>query len=105
MHFIRSAKILDSLYLTPEFLQADTSKKEELKQQHIKLIISAIDTISFYHPVHFKGRFKDKLPNNALFIVFRQYNSMQDVFEQEFRKEGEGDLKKYVAYLINKYNH
>jgi hypothetical protein len=30
---------------------------------------------------------------------------MQDVFEQEFRKEGEGDLKKYVAYLINKYNH
>ena len=105
MHFIRSAKILDSLYISPEFIQADTLHKDQLKQQHIQEIIAAVDTISFYHPVYFKGRFKDRSPNNALFIVFRQYNSMQDVFEQEFRKEGEGDLKKYVAYLINKYNH
>lgn len=104
MHFIRSAKMLDSIYATNDFITADTLQKESIKKMNIENIVATIDTISFYHPEHFTNKFKEKLPNNAIFIVFRQYNSMQDVFEAEFQKEGEGDLKKYVNFLIRKYN-
>lgn len=104
MHFIRSAKMMDSLYATQSFIKLDTLTKEKIKQEHILKVVNAIDTISFYHPEYFRSKFKEKLPNNAVFIVFRQYNSMQDVFEAEFQREGDGDLKKYVDFLIRKYN-
>lgn len=103
-HFIKSAKQLDSLYATSTFVEADTKTKDLMKELEINRIISAIDSIDFYHPEYFKNKFKENPPNNALFIVFRQYNSMQDVFEAEFQKEGKGDLKKYVEFLITKYN-
>ena len=96
--------MLDSLYATDFFINADTGTKNILKKKWIDGIVSDIDTIHFYHPENFRNKFKENLPNNALFIVFRQYNSMQDVFEMEFQKEGEGDLKKYVDFLIRKYN-
>ncbi len=104
MHFIQSAKMMDSLYATPGFIQADTIQKKALKQQYIEMVVAGIDTITFFDPLRFKNKFKEKLPNNATFIVFRQYNSMQDVFEAEFQKEGKGDLKKYIDFLIRKYN-
>lgn len=103
-HFIKSAKVLDSLYSSPSFIQADTIYKMQIKNTYINNIVSAIDTISFYEPRFFKNRFNERKPNNATFIVFRQYNSMQDVFETEFQKEAQGDLKKYIHFLINKYN-
>lgn len=104
MHFIRSAKMLDSLYASDSFKNLDYSGKDIVKKASIQQIVSAIDTISFYHPEIYAHKFENKLPNNALFIVFRQYNSMQDVFEAEFQKEGKGDLKIYVQFLIRKYN-
>jgi len=104
LHFMNSAKMLDSVYSAQSFINADTVTKEKLKSLAIDKVVDSIDTISFYRPEIFKQRFKKKRPNNALFIVFRQYNSMQDIFENEFRKEGKGDLKKYVQFLIAKYN-
>ncbi len=103
-HFIKCAAMMDSLYATSGFIYADTAKKESIKLEYISKVVNAIDTITFYHPEYFRSKFKEKLPNNAVFIVFRQYNSMQDVFETEFQKEGDGDLKKYVDFLIKKYN-
>jgi predicted aminopeptidase len=103
-HFIKSAKELDSLYASDIFWKSGTKDKEKMKNDCIFKIVNAIDTIPFYDPSNFTNKFKDKLPNNALFIVFRQYNSMQDVFEAEFQKEADGDLKKYVDFLIRKYN-
>jgi predicted aminopeptidase len=104
VHFIRSAKMLDSLYATQTFKNLDSTQKDQVKNSYIQSIVAGIDTISFFHPAYFTSKYKSKLPNNASFIVFRQYNSMQDVLEAEFKKEGEGDLKKYVAFLIRKYN-
>jgi predicted aminopeptidase len=103
-HFIRSAKMLDSVYATEAFKNLDSTQKDQVKNNYIQSIVTAIDTITFYHPARFTHKYKEKLPNNASFIVFRQYNSMQDVFEAEFIQQGQGDLKKYVAYLISKYN-
>lgn len=104
MHFIKSAQLLDSVYTSSKFIEADNITKDLIKEIHIQKIINSIDTIDFYHPDFFTNRFKEKIPNNALFIVFRQYNSMQDVFEKEFQQEGKGDLKLYVSFLIRKYN-
>ncbi len=103
-HFISGAKMLDSLYASDYFKKLDIPEKDKIKKERIHQIVTAIDTISFFHPEHFIHKFDNKPPNNALFIVFRQYNSMQDVFEAEFQKEGQGDLKKYVEFLIRKYN-
>lgn len=103
-HFIASAKKLDSLYASNYFINMDTITKELVKKKYIQDIVDAIDTISFFHPEFLIHKFDNKLPNNALFIVFRQYNSMQDIFESEFNKEAGGDLKIYINFLINKYN-
>lgn len=103
-YFIKSALQLDSLYNTSSFKLADSLTKDSVKTGFIKRMTGNIDTMFFYQPQYFHHRFDEKLPNNASFIVFRQYNSMQDDFEKEFIEQGEGDLKKYVAYLINKYN-
>lgn len=103
-HFIQSSKLMDSVYATSSFKMADSLSKDSIKDYFIGQITNAIDTMFFYQPEFYHHRFKDKKPNNATFIVFRQYNSMQDEFEDEFVKNAGGDLKLYVNYLIQKYN-
>lgn len=103
-HFIKSAQQMDSLYATTSFKLADSLVKDSIKHYFILQMTEAIDTMFFYEPQFYHHRFDEILPNNASFIVFRQYNSMQDDFENEYQQEAGGDLKKYISYLINKYN-
>jgi hypothetical protein len=77
--------------------------KKQLKETSIKRIVQNIDTISFEIPDKGSSRFRDKLPNNAYFMNFRQYQSQQEVFFEAWQNEFKGDLKLYIAYLAEKY--
>jgi predicted aminopeptidase len=101
-HMLRAGNILDSLYKTMDEDDPVESKKQ-LKETSIKRIVQNIDTISFEIPDKGSSRFRDKLPNNAYFMNFRQYQSQQEVFFEAWQNEFKGDLKLYIAYLAEKY--
>lgn len=102
-HFIRGADRLDSLYGAMETQALPDAERDAQKQALIQDIVNDMDTIAFYQPQQYAGIFRDKLPNNAFFIVYRQYNTFQDDFHKEFQEVAGGDLKTYIAYLSAKY--
>ncbi len=103
-HFVSQSKSLDSLYQSPVFIALPDEQKDVLKNQKIQQIIAGIDTIPFYTHRKSADLFKDKLPNNAFFTVFLQYNNQQSEFEEEFERVAKGDLRTYVAYLRKKFS-
>ena len=99
---LRGARLLDSLYA--EMNVSDSlSRKQALKETAIRKVVEAMDTLSLALTKHPSARFKQKLPNNAYFMNFRQYQAKQTVFEEEWRTKFGGDLKAYIVYLSNKY--
>lgn len=101
-HMLRGGKSLDSLYNS--FRSTDSvSTKKAVKQAMIRRIVDAMDTLSLELTEHPSERFKDKLPNNAYFMNFRQYQSKQDVFWNEFVTDFNSDLKQYIKWLSGKY--
>jgi predicted aminopeptidase len=101
-HMLRGAKILDSLYAGMR--ESDSlDRKRALKETAIRKVVSAMDTLSLALTKQPSARFKQKLPNNAYFMNFRQYQAKQTVFGDEWRNKFGGDLKAYIDYLSNKY--
>lgn len=101
-HMLRGAQSLDSLYATME--EKDSIKQKLfLKEMTIRRIINSLDTLSLSLTNKPSQRFKNKLPNNAYFMNFRQYQSKQNTFWDEWSKKFKGDLKAYIIYLSNKY--
>jgi predicted aminopeptidase len=101
-HMLHGARVLDSLYST--FSEADPVKEKKAKKEAmIRKIIQNLDTISFRLPEKPSSRFKNKIPNNAYFMNFRQYQSQQDIFFSEWQTSFNGDLKRYIHYLAEKY--
>lgn len=103
-HFVSQAKLLDSLYQSTAFKALSEEEKDLQKFEKIQEIIAAIDTIPFHTPRKSKDIFRDKMPNNAFFTVFLQYNNQQQEFEEEFERVANGDLRAYVAYLRQKFS-
>ena len=101
-HFIRGAKLLDSLY-NSDSMEAELKKKNQLKEQLIRAIVINVDTIDFYQPNKYKNRFDRQLPNNTYFMSFLRYHSKQDVFENEFKMTFDQDIKSYLTFLKEKY--
>ena len=101
-HMLYGAQLLDSLYTTMSESDPIAEKKRR-KESLIRNIVSNLDTLTLQLPDKPSKRFKDKLPNNAYFMNFRQYQSQQDVFHNEWQASFQGDLKKYIAYLAEKY--
>ena len=101
-HFIVGSNKLDSLYGT---MNASLSEelKNNLKQELIQKIVNNIDTIKFYRPRNFIGRFEKTKPNNAYFMSFLRYHAKQDKFEKEFNEKFKGDVRSYLIYLKQKY--
>ena len=62
-----------------------------------------MDTLSLALTKQPSARFNQKLPNNAYFMNFRQYQAKQTVFGEEWRTKFGGDLRAYIIYLSNKY--
>lgn len=102
-HFVGGAHRLDSLYTSSRFIGLPEGEKDNEKQALVHDIVHDLDTIHFYNPAHYASRFQQNPPNNAFFIIFLQYNNQQDEFEAEYQRVAGGDMRKYVAYLREKY--
>lgn len=101
-HMLRGTKVLDSLYGTFTNVQSDVDKKK-LKEDCIRKIVMALDTLPLKLVKKPSERFTSRLPNNAYFMSFVQYEAKQNFFENECERKFSGDLKQYLAYLKKKY--
>ena len=101
-HMLRGAKSLDSLYNSMNPTDSE-ERKLGLKENVIRRVITSLDTLSLSLTSAPSKRFRNELPNNAYFMNFRQYQSKQDTFADEWRLKFNGDLKAYISYLSGKY--
>lgn len=101
-HMLRGGEKLDSLYNTLGENDPLAYKRRK-KEQTIRSIVQALDTLTLQLPDRPSERFRDNLPNNAYFMNFRQYQAKQDVFLHEWDARFNRDLKAYIAYLADKY--
>jgi predicted aminopeptidase len=101
-HMLRGARTLDSLYATMKE-QDSLQQKQLAKENTIRRIIYSLDTLSLSQTTKPSQRFKEKLPNNAYFMNYRQYQSKQTVFLAEWNEKFDGNLKAYILYLSQKY--
>ncbi len=116
-HVLRGATQLDSLYVTFADQKVEV-RKDTLKRNLIRRIVSSADTllggrVSFSRDSASKSasdttrripeKPETKLPNNAYFIGYKTYKSKQNEFRREFINKFNGDFKKYMAYLKEKY--
>ena len=101
-HMLRGAKALDSLYNSMDSTDA-IDEKLKSKEKVIRRIISAMDTLSLTLTSTPSKRFRKELPNNAYFMNFRQYQSKQDTFAEEWKAKFDSDLRAYISFLSDKY--
>lgn len=101
-HMLRGARTLDSLYSTLNDSDPMEVRKQK-KQEMIQYIVNQMDTLSLDLNQKPSSRFKDKLPNNAYFMNFRQYQSKQEIFWEEYRKDFNQDIKAYIQATRKKY--
>lgn len=101
-HMLGGARILDSLYATMAD-QDPPEQKRQLKESTIRRITSTLDTLSLSLSVKPSLRFKEKLPNNAYFMNYRQYQSKQGKFMAEWKNKYSSNLRVYILYLSEKY--
>lgn len=101
-HMLRGAHKLDSVYSTLKETDPLSLKKDR-KEKAIRAIVETMDTLSLELTDRPSERFKGKLPNNAYFMNFRQYQSQQDIFWNEWQTSFDGDLRKYIRHLAERY--
>lgn len=102
-YMLNGAIKLDSLYASMKGSD-NVEGKRKLKQAFVAKIVANLDTVNFIDKGYYYHVFDNRpLPNNAYFIVKRQYNSKMNFFANEMDKIAGGDLVKYIAYLRDKY--
>lgn len=101
-HMLRGAKMLDSLYNSMDSTDP-MEEKLDAKETVVRRIISTLDTLSLSLTSAPSKRFRNELPNNAYFMNFRQYQSKQDTFADEWKVKFNSDLRAYIGYLSGKY--
>lgn len=101
-HVLRGTTRLDSLYSSFDE-HMPLAEKTISKQQMIGEIISTLDTLSVSGEKKLSTRFKNKIPNNAFFMSFIHYQSGQDELWAEWQQTFDGDLRKYIQHLSEKY--
>lgn len=100
-HLLRGANRLDSLYKSADFKKR--VEKEDTKTSLIRQIMADMDTISFSVEGRYARLRNGKLPNNAFFIEFRQYNNKQNAYYDEYEKVYNKDLKRYISSLKERF--
>ncbi|MEI9920782.1 MAG: aminopeptidase [Bacteroidota bacterium] len=99
---LRAATHLDSVYES----MSDSIPKEEKqkrKDEEIRAIIANMDTLHLRLNPTPSQRYKDRLPNNTYFMMYRHYQAKQSMFKEEFGAKAQGNLKSYIKYLSGKY--
>jgi predicted aminopeptidase len=100
-HILRGTHLLDSLYKS--FVPTDSvSIKKQKKEALISQIMTSVDTLSLFTPR--KSSNPNRLPNNTYFMSYHLYQSRQGNFKKELDEDFQGDLKKYVNYLTEKFH-
>lgn len=99
-HMLRGARSLDSLYKTMPPALTDSVKLEQ-KKQMITHIVETLDTLTLALASQPSERFRTKLPNNAYFMNFRQYQEKQGTFWEELKQHA--SLREYIAWLSERY--
>lgn len=101
-HMLRGGVILDSLYAAMNESDPEAEKRMK-KDETIRKIVTSMDTLSLELNKTPSERFKSKLPNNAYFLNFRQYQATQDIFFREWENQFSRDLRRYIVYLSQKH--
>lgn len=101
-HMLDGARQLDSLYQTYQE-EWPEEKKAKLKKEFIEEIVNRLDTLGLENEERFLRRFRKRPPNNAYFMAYRRYREKQNEFEEEYRRDFDSNLRKYIAYLKEKY--
>lgn len=97
-----AARKLDSVYQKMPESDPIESKREQ-KEEMIKHIVRSMDTLKLkLNPTPSK-RYEKRLPNNTYFMVYRHYQAKQSDFATEFDRHFDGDLRRYLAFLTEKY--
>jgi len=99
-YMLKAAQSLDSLYKS--FDQEEDSVKYQMKMTQIELIKQHFDTVQFESD-RYEGYFNDYTPNNTYFMSMLRYNSQEKRLAKELDEEFSGDLKRYLAFLKEKY--
>lgn len=102
-HMLRGAEMLDSLYTEMERDNLSVKVRAEKKKAAIQKIVFSLDTLSLTINKKPSERFKDHLPNNTYFMNMKRYQSQQEDFWVELRKNFNGDLKAYIRYHKTKH--
>ena len=100
-HFILGAQKLDSLYASFSDGSTETYKINK-KMQMIRMIVDALDTVSFNNS-DFKRKFEKQLPNNAYFMSFLLYRSGQSDLNAILNKNFGGNLVEMISSMKRKY--
>ncbi|MBW8050996.1 MAG: aminopeptidase [Cytophagales bacterium] len=111
-HILDGAIKLDSLYSSYEVRSTNdevsrvsgSSVLRHLKTRLIKQIVQNIDTISFNSYIY-EQLFNEDLPNNTFFMSIKRYNEKRNIFEEEYSKKFDSDMKTYLEYLKNKFSY
>lgn len=101
-HIIRSAKALDTLYQTLNYLPPRDI--ERFKQGTIQRAIDELDTVSFHDPSTYEMLFEKFPPNNAFFISFLSYRERQEEFGIQLSDEFNGEIKAFIDYWKQLYS-
>jgi predicted aminopeptidase len=95
---------LDSLYM---HLNASHLSVEEKKAAKTKLLtdisIKVMKLPLFQKKKYFKYSLQSFREGNAFFMSFRRYDSQYDIFDNEFRRNYNSDLRPYLEALKQRY--
>ncbi|MBL7849551.1 MAG: aminopeptidase [Cyclobacteriaceae bacterium] len=101
-HMLRATQKLDSLYQTMTESESLESKKAR-KENFIRHIVEAFDTLTFSDGRRRSSRFARRLPNNTYFVSFRTYESKHDAMLEDWNNRFGRNLKKMINYYRSAY--
>jgi predicted aminopeptidase len=100
-HMLRGAKYLDSLYSVVTDKTPD--EKRQVKEEAIRRIVVAADTLTLFSNTKPSARFRKSMPNNAYFMMYIHYQSGQEELRREWQQSFAGDLRAYIRHLSGRY--
>ncbi len=102
-YILKSKNRLDSLYSSLTATASEQIKKEK-KNKLITQIVRGVNSLPLFKK---RGYFNYSLQafseKNAFFMAFDRYDSQYEIFEKEYSKQFDSDLRKYIVFLKKKH--
>ena len=97
LHMVQGARSLDTLY--ERIAGEPVSVRRRQKEERIRTIVEALDTISFHRYGKLSHRYAGRLPNNATFMSFLRYHRMQQDLSAMWTTRFDSDLTRMIRYF------